>query len=93
MNILSLRSRPVLDLHLNGESNLNIILTDLTTRLGVDIKIISAQLDYVGDVNFGKILLQLGENEMENKEVIKYFNDQNIKNVVNEVRSSDRDET
>lgn len=75
--------RPLLELQLNGETNLNTILNDLAMqRHPIDIKIIKAQLEYIGNVNFGHILLHLLGNDSENEYVIDYFNNRHISNVI-----------
>ncbi len=78
----SLTLRPLLDLQLNGETNLNRIITDLTAHCDVRIRIISAQLEYVGNANFGHLQLHLLGDESENQYVIDYFDHQSIRNAI-----------
>jgi len=73
---------PLLELRLNGETNLNTIITDLSSRCKFSIKIISAQLDYVGNANFGNIQLHLLGDEVENQYIIDYFNSRHIRNEI-----------
>ena len=74
--------RPVLLLQLQGETNINTILTDLTLKIKSNIRIIEAQLDYVGNVNFGIIHLHLLDDELQNQKAINYFTNQQIKHSV-----------
>jgi len=74
--------RPVLLLQLEGETNINTILTDLTLKIRSNIRIIEAQLDYVGNVNFGIIHLHLLDDDLQNQKVINYFTNQKIKHSV-----------
>ncbi|RZF58318.1 NIL domain-containing protein [Sphingobacterium corticibacterium] len=74
--------RPVLLLQLQGETNINTILTDLTLKIKSNIRIIEAQLDYVENMNFGIIHLHLLDDDAQNQKVINYFNNQRIKHSV-----------
>lgn len=74
--------RPVLLLQLEGETNINTILTELTVKISSNIRIIEAHLDYVGNVNFGIIHLHLLDDDLQNQKVINYFTNQKIKHSV-----------
>lgn len=52
----SVKLKTLLNLELNGEINLNTILNDLRARCAFNFKIISAQLEYSGNANFGQMV-------------------------------------
>ncbi len=74
--------RPLLELELNGETNLNTILNDLSSRCQFSFRIISAQLEYIGNANFGQMQLHLLGDEAENQYVIDYFDSRRIRNAI-----------
>ena len=70
---------PLLKLHMTGETANEPILSQAARLFNVDTKIISAQMDYAGDKNFGVILTELSGNRENYENAIQFFIKNQIK--------------
>lgn len=69
----------LIKIEISGHSSANAVLSDVAKLYKVNSNIVSAQMDYVGGVKFGVMLIELsGEPEQEN-EALEYFRTKNIK--------------
>ncbi len=73
---------PVVELELNGNINFDQLLSSIQKGYKTPYTILKADIEYLGNSNFGKILLQLKGNTEDNEDVISYFNQNNIQNTV-----------
>ena len=70
--------RTLLKMELTGNSIDEPILSQAARLFEVDTKIISAQMDYAGNVSFGVILVELSGNPKDCREAIKFFIEKQI---------------
>ncbi|MCJ7932578.1 MAG: ATP-binding cassette domain-containing protein [Chryseobacterium sp.] len=73
---------PLVEIELNENISVEEILSTLYTQYKIPYKLLKADVEYFGDSNFGKLLLQLQGKEEENEEAIYYFNQNKIQNTV-----------
>lgn len=67
-----------IDEHISVEELLSIVYE----KYKIPYKLLKADVEYLGDSNFGKLLLQLQGEEEENQQAIYYFNQNKIQNTV-----------
>jgi D-methionine transport system ATP-binding protein len=73
---------PLIEVELNENLSVEDLLSIVYDKYKIPYKILKADVEYLGEANFGKLLLQLqGENE-ENQQAIYYFNQNKIQNTV-----------
>lgn len=70
---------PLVRLELTGKSVNEPLLSEASRLFHTDFKIVSAQMDQAGDVNFGVILIELSGNSQNYEAAIKYFDERHIK--------------
>jgi len=70
---------PLLRLELTGKSVNEPILSEASRLFGTDFKIISAQMDHAGGVNFGVMLIELSGKRENYNDAINYFIEKHIK--------------
>lgn len=66
------RKEIILEIELNGKVRFDRILNDIYHELGIVYKIISAEVEFLGDCNFGYLHLQLLVSTSE-QEVLQGF--------------------
>ena len=64
---------PLVQLEFTGKSANGAILSEASRLFGTNFKIISAQMDQAGDVNFGVMLLELSNDQDQYDAVLNYF--------------------
>lgn len=73
---------PLVEVELNDQLSVEELLSIVYDKYKIPYKLLKADVEYLGESNFGKVLLQLkGENE-ENQQAIYYFNQNKIQNTV-----------
>lgn len=71
---------PIFEVELNGNVSFERLIDTIYSHLKIPYRLIKADIEYLGQGNFGKLLLELrGEKESVDK-AIQYFNQKNIKN-------------
>ncbi|TRW24729.1 methionine ABC transporter ATP-binding protein MetN [Flavobacterium zepuense] len=70
---------PLLKLELTGQSVNEPVLSEASRLFGINFKIISAQMDHAGNVNFGVMLIELSGNRDNYTAAINYFIGKQIK--------------
>lgn len=70
--------RPLIRLELTGKSLDEPILSEVSRLFDADIKIVSAQMDQVGEVNFGVMLIELNVDKASFEKVLDYFKSKHI---------------
>jgi D-methionine transport system ATP-binding protein len=70
---------PLLKLEMTGETANQPLLSQAARLFDIDTKIISAQMDYAGNKNFGVILTELSGNYQNYQDAIDFFIQHNIK--------------
>jgi D-methionine transport system ATP-binding protein len=70
---------PLLKLEMTGETANQPLLSQAARLFDINTKIISAQMDYAGDKNFGVILTELSGNYQNYQDAIDFFTDNHIK--------------
>jgi len=70
---------PLLKLEFNGQSVNDPVISEVTRLFGVDCNIISARMEYAGDVKFGAMLVEIHKEHAEIADVIAFLESKSIK--------------
>ena len=70
---------PLLRLEMTGKSVNEPVISEMSRLFETDFKIISAQMDQAGDVNFGVMLIELSGKRENYEAAIQYFISKHIK--------------
>jgi D-methionine transport system ATP-binding protein len=73
---------PLIEIQLNGDISFDKLLSMLHTDCQIPYKILKADVEYLGKVNFGKVLLQLQGDIAENARAIQYLHQNKIQNSI-----------
>lgn len=73
---------PVVEIELNGNIAFEELLSAVYSDYKIPYKLITADVEYLGKANFGKLLLQLQGSSDENQKTIHYFHQNNIQNTI-----------
>lgn len=73
---------PLVEIELNENISVEQILSALYNEHKIPYKLLKADVEYFGNSNFGKLLLQLQGEAEENQKAIYYFNQNKIQNTV-----------
>lgn len=73
---------PLLEIDLNGNILFEKLLSVVYSDYKIPYKLITADIDYFGEANFGKLLLHLQGSSDENAKAIQYLNSNNIQNTI-----------
>lgn len=73
---------PLIEIELNENISVEEILSTLYNQYKIPYKLLKADVEYFGNSNFGKLLLQLQGEAEENQQAIYYFNQNKIQNTV-----------
>ncbi|WP_419494020.1 methionine ABC transporter ATP-binding protein [Chryseobacterium bernardetii] len=73
---------PLVEIELNEKISVEQILSALYNEHKIPYKLLKADVEYFGNSNFGKLLLQLQGAAEENQKAIYYFNQNKIQNTV-----------
>lgn len=73
---------PLVEIELNENISVEELLSTLYNQYKIPYKLLKADVEYLGDSNFGKLLLQLQGAAEENQQAIYYFNQNKIQNTV-----------
>jgi D-methionine transport system ATP-binding protein len=73
---------PLVEVELNEHVSVEELLSVVHDQYKIPYKLLKADVEYLGDANFGKLLLQLQGKEEENQKAIYYFNQNKIQNTV-----------
>ncbi|KMQ68798.1 DL-methionine transporter ATP-binding subunit [Chryseobacterium sp. FH2] len=73
---------PLVEVELNEQISVEELLSIVYDKCKIPYKLLKADVEYLGDSNFGKLLLQLQGEEEENQRAIYYFNQNKIQNTV-----------
>lgn len=73
---------PLIEIELNENISVEQILSALYNEHKIPYKLLKADVEYFGNSNFGKLLLQLQGEVEENQKAIYYFNQNKIQNTV-----------
>ncbi|MEA5260114.1 ATP-binding cassette domain-containing protein [Arcicella aquatica] len=79
---LSVGLFPLLEIELNGQISFEQLLSVVHSDYKIPYKLFSAEVEYLGKSNFGKLFLSLQGGSDENEKVIQYFNQNNIQNTI-----------
>lgn len=74
---------PLIEVVLNGNVVFEKLIDIISNHYKIPYKVIKADIEYIGKVNFGNLLIQLQGSKEQNDKVISYFNQSNIKHVIN----------
>ncbi|WP_300665324.1 ATP-binding cassette domain-containing protein [Fluviicola sp.] len=72
---------PLIEIELTGAVSFEKFLA-VVNEHNIPHKVIKANIEYLGNSNFGKLLLHLQGSSEENTQVIHYFNQNNIQNTI-----------
>jgi len=70
---LRLQGSPVVKLFISGHEQQRSIISDLQRLYGVDAKLITAQIEYIGDTNFGLLFMELHGTDSAIAESLDYL--------------------
>ncbi|HVI47507.1 MAG TPA: methionine ABC transporter ATP-binding protein MetN [Chitinophaga sp.] len=70
--------RPLVKLELTGKSVNEPVLSEVSRLFNINVKIISAQMDYAGTASFGAMLVELSGSEENYRKAFEYFNEKHI---------------
>lgn len=73
---------PLVEIELNENISVEKLLSTLYDQYKIPYKLLKADVEYLGDSNFGKLLLQLQGETEDNQKAIYYFNQNKIQNTV-----------
>lgn len=73
---------PLIEIELNGNIPFEELLSVVYSDYKIPYKLITADVEYLGKANFGKLLLHLQGSSEENTKAIQYFNQNNIQNTI-----------
>lgn len=73
---------PLVEVELNENISVEELLSIVYDKYKIPYKLLKADVEYLGDSNFGKLLLQLQGEEEKNQQAIYYFNQNKIQNTV-----------
>ncbi|SMP21434.1 methionine ABC transporter ATP-binding protein [Chryseobacterium profundimaris] len=73
---------PLIEVEVNEDISVEGLLSIVYDKYKIPYKILKADVEYLGDANFGKLLLQLQGDEQENQQAIYYLNQNKIQNRV-----------
>ncbi|RMZ59634.1 ATP-binding cassette domain-containing protein [Chryseobacterium nematophagum] len=73
---------PLVEIELNENISVEELLSTIHEQYKVPYKLLKADLEYLGESNFGKLLLHLQGEEEQNQKAIYYFNQNRIQNTV-----------
>ncbi|AZA88713.1 ATP-binding cassette domain-containing protein [Chryseobacterium shandongense] len=73
---------PLIEVEVNEDISVEELLSIVYDKYKIPYKILKADVEYLGDANFGKLLLQLQGDEEENQQAIYYLNQNKIQNRV-----------
>lgn len=73
---------PLVEIELNEQVPLEKLLSKINNEYQIPYQLLKADVAYLGDSNFGKLLLRLQGAPEDNQKAIYYFNQNNIQNTV-----------
>ncbi|MCS3533044.1 methionine ABC transporter ATP-binding protein [Chryseobacterium sp. JUb7] len=73
---------PLIEVELNEKISVEELLSIVYDKYKIPYKLLKADVEYLGESNFGKLLLQLQGEEEKNQQAIYYFNQNKIQNTV-----------
>jgi D-methionine transport system ATP-binding protein len=73
---------PLVEIELNEKISVEELLSIIYNQYKIPYKLLKADVEYLGDSNFGKLLLHLKGEAEENQKAIYYFNQNNIQNTL-----------
>lgn len=73
---------PLVEIELNEKISVEELLSIIYDQYKIPYKLLKADVEYLGDSNFGKLLLHLKGEGDENQKAIYYFNQNNIQNTL-----------
>jgi len=73
---------PLVEIELNENISVEKLLSTLYDQYKIPYRLLKADVEYLGDSNFGKLLLQLQGETEDNQKAIYYFNQNKIQNTV-----------
>lgn len=73
---------PLIEVEVNEDISVEALLSIVYDKYKIPYKVLKADVEYLGDTNFGRLLLQLQGDEEENQQAIYYLNQNKIQNRV-----------
>lgn len=73
---------PLVEVELNEQISVEGLLSIIYEKYKIPYKLLKADVEYLGDSNFGKLLLQLRGEDEKNQQALYYFNQNKIQNTV-----------
>lgn len=73
---------PLIEIELNENISVEELLSTLYSQYNIPYKLLKADVEYLGNSNFGRLLLQLQGEAEKNEQVIYYLNQNKIQNTV-----------
>ena len=73
---------PLIEIELNENITVEKLLSKIYDDYKIPYRLLKADVEYLGNSNFGKLLLQLQGKSEENQKAIYFFNQNKIQNTV-----------
>ncbi|MCD8540908.1 MAG: ATP-binding cassette domain-containing protein [Leadbetterella sp.] len=73
---------PIVEVELNGTISFERLIDIVHSQFKIPYRLIKADIEFLGQGNFGKLLLELRADKENADKAIRYFNQKNIKNAV-----------
>ncbi len=70
----------ILEIELNGKVRFDCLLNDIYQKLGIMYKIVSADVEFFGDQNFGNIKLLIMVSSIQHQDLRFFLNDRRLLN-------------
>ncbi len=73
---------PIIEVELNGNISFERLIDAIYSQLKIPYRLLKADIEFLGNGNFGKLLLELRTDKENTDKAIQYLNRKNIKNAV-----------
>ena len=80
------RSSQVVEIEFNGKHRFDYILADISAMLGIQYRILSADLEFCGEKNIGQMRLQMETSKNELTELTSYLESKRLLSSVVELQ-------
>lgn len=72
------QSNPLLKLGFTGDTTDSAVISEASQRFAIKYNIITAQIEYAGDVKFGVMIVEVAGSDDQHKQAIEWFKTQHI---------------
>lgn len=73
---------PIIEIKLTGNVHFKQLTETIADYYNTPFIIVKLELEYIGKANFGQMIVHLKGNPAQNEQVVRYFNQSNIYNIL-----------